>query len=78
MEEEDGDEDILQWSKNNRKRHPECTMLVNGCNTTMDYIFYSPANMMVTKLLDVPKLSEITKDEEYLPNCNFPSDHLRI
>lgn len=58
---DDEDSNLLKWCKNNRMRHPECTMFVRGCNTTTDYIFYTPQTMIVKKLLNVPRLSELSQ-----------------
>ena len=60
--------------------HPEFTNYRHFFKENIDYIFYTPNVMKVTKLLDVPDMeANILHGENYdLPSAIFPSDHFRI
>jgi CCR4-NOT transcription complex subunit 6 len=44
---------------------------------TLDYMFYTPNTLDVTKILQLPSEQEM-KEIGTLPNVDFPSDHLPL
>lgn len=66
-----------KWAELNERNHPACSFNCHGSNRNLDYIFYSPGSMIVSKLLEMPDDEQITR-EGGLPSSLFPSDHIRI
>lgn len=69
-----------QYNKNTASRyfflrnHPEYTNFTEKFVDTIDYIFYSK-NLKRIKIGNFPN---IKNKDDYLPNKNFPSDHLKL
>ena len=53
-----------------KRCHPSYTMYHFAMKENIDYIFYSPETMRVTKLLDLPKKEDL-ENEWFLPSKNF-------
>ena len=49
-------------------------------NTLMasDFIFFSGDNMKVVRILNIPDINKIVFDIGFMPNTEFPSDHLSL
>ena len=60
--------------------HPPFTNYRHYFKENIDYIFYTPKNTKVNKLLDIPDISGnlLPGEQADLPSAAFPSDHFRI
>ena len=45
---------ILKWAKKIKNSHPEYTCYLKESKTNIDYIFYNPNSMDISKILDFP------------------------
>lgn len=59
------------------ENHPPHTMYIPHCKAVLDYIYYTPESLEVTRLLDVPNEEDLKREGD-LPSKMFPSDHIRI
>ena len=41
-------------------QHPAHTMFIGHCKSVLDYIYYTPENLEVLQLLEIPKLEDLT------------------
>ena len=62
------------------RNHPKYTNYTNKFIDTIDYIFYSK-NLVKLKILKIPEIEKERnnkKENLFLPNEKYPSDHLKI
>ena len=62
------------------RNHPKYTNYTSKFIDTIDYIFYSK-NLVKLKILKIPEVEKDRKDKKedlFLPNNNYPSDHLKL
>ena len=62
------------------RNHPKYTNYTNKFIDTIDYIFYSKSliNLKILKIPDVEKDRSDKKENLFLPNDKYPSDHLKL
>ena len=62
------------------RNHPKYTNYTNKFIDTIDYIFYSKSliNLKILKIPDVEKDRSDKKENLFLPNHKYPSDHLKL
>jgi len=76
------EQELEAWAERFLRQHPSYSSYVTGMVSYVDYIFFNPSAMRVTKLLEMPdqETVEFSKFDEskVLPLEFFPSDHIRI
>ena len=62
------------------RNHPKYTNYTNKFIDTIDYIFYSKSleKIKILKIPDVEKNKKNEKENLFLPNDEYPSDHLKL
>ena len=62
------------------RNHPKYTNYTNKFIDTIDYIFYSKSleRIKILKIPDVEKNKKNGKEKLFLPNDEYPSDHLKL
>ena len=62
------------------RNHPKYTNYTNKFIDTIDYIFYSKSleKIKILKIPDVEKNKKNGKEKLFLPNDEYPSDHLKL
>ena len=62
------------------RNHPKYTNYTNKFIDTIDYIFYSKSleKIKILKIPDVEKNKKNEKENLFLPNNEYPSDHLKL
>jgi mRNA deadenylase 3'-5' endonuclease subunit Ccr4 len=62
------------------KVHPQYTNYRHYFKETLDYIFYTPKNTKVNKILDIPNIKSNLQpgEQDDMPSAIFPSDHFRV
>jgi mRNA deadenylase 3'-5' endonuclease subunit Ccr4 len=56
---------------------PPMTCYNKGMMSNLDYIFFK-GDIRVVRALDSPDVNMLTKDQGYMPNEFYPSDHISI